>query len=744
MSRSTVTIVKIEGLAATNGSQAALCFPRVPAYGGAEYVQALAAHPRGRGARWNPATGRVTAGEFELRCHDAVDFYVLTWDWYRSRPVPITEVSEDIDASETIWDCLVDPLAVGIASGSELYIGTETITAGGGSTTQITGITRGVAGSTAVAHPAGSDVYDHPPAFIGRVVEVYTVDENGAAPTTEVLRRRGFIQSDPAGRNGIVTFSCGESSVEAKLNPKPAPRYASYSVLRESGQVLWRNVLETEGGGLVAEPRFHASGGYFGETKSGLAIVGAYTGGQWIFELTPAWGDITKLPKGGTEAGPLMLYEFAYSLGDYSPYTSAHPCDIFRNHLASTEAGTNGTYDVGTLLAPEHALGVPDAQIDHTSFDEAKAAALAGVTAKFWYGGPRRESVEDLAMRLFGALGFAVAVTPAGVFVLVTLADVYPGSLTPLTTTELRNPAAWAQTPVSRPVDTIALEVDAGPFGREGVPIPGYEKDAAALYPEGRGVKVGGTQDLTDAPYTSDLFLAENSPGERLLARRVRRLADGITVLDVEASLGAVQDLGLQIGGSVTILAAGLLRDPVTGAIQAEAGDEIRCKVTQYDPDEGQGVARLGLVATATSSKVATISPGATVVSYDHTTKTVTVAADDWSETGDDATTFAAAQSVHLVSVRGVVLSTVAEATIASVGAAAIVLNAHWQDGSGDMDGQSGRNAPSAGDWVVLGSYDNAIAADLLVYAWGADVSPNATSVPSLGAGGAVAYVYGD
>ncbi len=751
-----VAIVTIQGIpdAFTSGAAAKLCYPRVPNYGSlGNYFPVLLDRPGGVGARWDVVGGTASTGQLELLVSDETTWGGLTLPvaWWARTPRPVTEIDPegtDASAATTTISLLHDPANIPeLAIGRYIWIGTETlrVTAHVGLTIIVA---RAQAGSVAVAHPRGSDIYARPPSLIGRIVTISEVDDSTATSSAaEVAIMRGYVASDPVGRNRGFAISVNTASLNARMNDR-----ADWVVFGASVDADGQPYPSIGGGA----PRFgDGTRGYYWIPRWGLVLERYVVDGVSRVEpsaLHGDWGDITDfsaLAEPNQEAWEIIWtgagqHPYGYDDGSFVP--SRHPVDIALNHILSTPAGTNETggasWDLGTILAPDHALGVPVAYVDVAAWVALRDGPLAEAEADdLWYGGSRRETYASFFRRLLGPLGVGVGVGSDGVWRPLALRDVYLGGDTvALTNAELQDPEQWTQDAVSRPADVVEMVSQRGPVGRdEGYPIVSPELDGASLYPRADGVRVGGVEVIDDIPYLSEHWDGGQSWGVRLQNRRMRRLAARVPVVTVR-----VQGSGdIDLGSPVTLHAPGLLRDPRTGAIQAEADAPLRGIVAEYSPIAGRRAARVTVVQTDTDARVARIGPGATVTSYAHGTYTLTVEEDDHSETGDDATTFEAGQVVDLLSSTGVLRSRVASAVIDSVTTDTIVLEDHWQDEAGDMDGQSGRSAPAAGDYVVLARYDETRADDQAIYAWGAGVG-TAGALPTLGVGNEEPYRYGD
>ena len=752
-----ITIVTIEGIPAADGSSAIarFCHPRIPNYATSPtYIPLLSERPQGVAANWRVAKSRASSGRFSLVLRDPAeepDASSFPVNFWKTRGRPVNEVREAITVGETIWTLQEN---AGITVGKHYYVGTETIRATVFASAQMT-CTRGEAASIAKAHEeAGVDVYDYPVVMKGRKVTVYEVDDRTATgPGDEVVSRSGFIAEEFDARNGPLRWECVQSAEDAKSNRKPLARHLGYTIT-EGGTLVFRNPIEEPGGsGLVTAPQFDPASttAYWYAPKYNVMFRGLYSGG-WLFDPMPVIGDPADLP--GTqhgEDGELKVYEVAYTLGDGTPYgyddgvntASRHPIDIVLNHLVSRD-GTNFTglvnWDRATL-GGQHALGVDIANVDIDAFVAAKEGPLAGIESKLFYGGDRSESFRDLFHRILAPLGYVVAQKSTGVYTILSIEDIFPDDTVVAITSEFEtDPDSWVQYPLSAALDQMIVNLDGGPSGKDTVPAVINIPEVADLYPEGRGVIIGGTEPFENAPYTSRLFDSVLATGNLLLARRARRLATKILAVDLVVK-GALYG-AIDIGSKVSLLAPGLIRDPFTGDVQTSDSEPALAMVARYTPDPVNRRANITVLHTDTP-KVGLISPSATVASYAEATKTLTVNADDHSESGDDATTFRTGAKIWLISERGVLLSTVAESEVASTAATSIVLTAHFQDGLGDMDGLAGRNIPTAGDLIVLADFDTSVADEVEKYTYSAGLA-TAIDSATLGAANETPYLFGD
>lgn len=753
-----IVIVRIDGVPAGRGlsSRAALCCPGVPPYatGSDEYYHALADYPSGLGARWDITRQTLTLSQvtIQLMSPEAIRAIDSDWpvEWWALAPRPIGECRGTWAASETTGTTNIVPdVSAGLSAGDYLWIERECVHVDDNSPFTVA---RGQAGTEDVDHVAGADVYDAMPFLIGRKIEIYMVD--GATATSsadERLVASGYVTKEPAGRFGTfdIQAQIGHAGWMLGTNPQ------SYAVARWRDRSAYtmlgpphENYRPDSDGGLVALPRFHDDGATWYFPDEDVVLVATYSASEgWLWSPAPVMGDYADLFKEvDTGTGPaLRAYQVAWSLGDYHPWgydvssvdvPSIHPIDVLLNHLLSTEAGDNYTgstsWDRGSRLASDWAPGVPVGQVNVELMLAVRDGILAGVRADdLWIGGPEKENFAAFTTRLLAPLGMTLGVDATGTYTLLWLGDSYPGELVTLGDSQMGRHAQWTVEGVTRPMHAVTVMCAAGPSHRGGVPIDVTEDDGKVFY-DPRLPDPGGADKIEDAPYLPRNFSDKTAGfGSRLLRSRLRRLATRSVL--VHGSVLPSYRASVPLGAKVSLSAPGLMRNIRTGVKTNAAQSGI---IAESPPEVQPGAAQVTVLLGGESDGRARVGPSARVVSYEHTTATLTVEATAYSP-DDDATRFAEGAEVILVSRRNVLLSTVATATIDSVAPETIVLEAHWQDGSGDMDGQSGRNEPAEGDVVILASYDDSRAEEKEQYGY-------AGAPEGLGAGNEPLYRWGD
>lgn len=756
-----VFILRIEGYATpgdATGTQLAMCAPALPDYAASNYVATmLGSLPSIDGVRWDMAKARVTDARVRWVMRNSDDYPNALFT-----PRPLTLVDEEVDASEKPITLLETVADLGIVAGKILFCGREAWAVESESGRVVT-VVRGAGASEATTHPSRSRVFAYPPVVYGRRFSVAVVERLGSAGSgDEVVICRGYISAEPAAGIILTANWEGMTGLGRGTLLEHRPRITVDVAIYEGDPPSFGGPLlpyDDSNGGAGAVPTFSDDGGLLYLPKSRVVLRWEYaSGASQIDDRATVWGAFSDIIDGLEATGEvtqLEVVEVAWS-GDsrYSPFgyiedpagtpttvVTDHPCDIALNLLLSTVAGDNYTgsysWDRGAKLAPHAAMGVDVAQVDVAAFVRARDGDLAGLRARnYWIGAEPTDIWEEM-QRLFGVLGYTVGTRVDGTVTLLYLRDIYPGQGRTLNGDDLAKAPDWSFGAITNPLDTITAEVGAGPGGDGSVDVTITAEDGTRYYPT-RRVKVGGSEAWKRTPYHWEDAAGIDTPLVRLIARRLRRSALRVPTMRLVFGQNAWASHDL---GDAVVLDNALLPSPSTGA--GGGSEQLSGYIVAYSPDVARRTATVDLIVADSSGRLALYGPTATVVSYDAGTLTLTVEPDEWSDTGDDATTFEAGQAVHLADEHGVLLSTVAHATVDSVTTATIVLDAHWVDGSGNMDGAGGRNEPAAGDIVILAGYDDARDEDKAVYGFTAAVA-TLGDVPLVGTAEDPAYLWGD
>ena len=624
-----VFILRVEGYATPGdptGSQLALCAPAAPDYGGANYIAGvLGSLPRLDGVSWNMGQARVSDGRVRWVIRDQ-DAYPNAL--FAPRPIALTD--EAVDASETAITLNKDCGDLGLAAGELLFCGLETWAVASESGQTVT-VVRGAGDSIAVEHPDRARVYAYPPTVLGRRFSVSIVDRYGATANDEVVIAKGYVQEEPVcgvtlvadwqgitgiGR-GVLIDDVDRISVSVQRTDEGPPHFGVPFVSYDTGASP-----------TVFDSRYSDDGAMLYLEKSGVVVRWEDNGGSGGFVDTRAavWGDLADvLPKSTEETAVISVRELAWS-GDsrYSPFgyitdpsgspttvTTDHPCDIALNLLLSTAAGTNysgsTSWDMGGKLAPHAALGADIGDVDTSAFTSARDGDLAGVRARnYWLGGESTDIGTEMR-RLFGPLGYTVAVQLDGTITLLYLRDQYPGQGTTLDSDDLAAAANWSFGAISHPLNSVVVEVGTGPDGRGGVDLPIDTEDADRYYPT-RRVKVGGTERWKASPYHWEDASGSESPLVRLAKRRLRRGSTRVATARLRLGAAAWQSVAL---GDFVNLDHSLLPKPSTGT--AGITTPLSGFVTSYRPDVGRRTADIEVVVGDDSGRTALWAPSATV-----------------------------------------------------------------------------------------------------------------------------------
>jgi hypothetical protein len=747
-------MVRIQGLPGSGTATIlSYCGPALPAYGSAPaFVVGLSAIPSGGGSEWKPLELRATVGGFTVLLHGDLDTGppLLVLD-----PEPIGYVDENLLPAETAFDVAV---TADLEDGSTLYIEGETVhvTTYDEANARVTVATRAAAETEAGFHLGNARIYLAPPWMTGREVTVLRAPRAAASSAAEVVLRRGHIVTPQQHAGLSITLECDTSVGSLRLERHPR----GYTMDAYLSGLVAGGVYVTPPGfldGVAVLPRYSDDGGYFLLPDAGIVVRGSFgdTTGGWSFERRIVAGDASRLDSAADadRPAPYLGYEVMYTGGIYNPCgyddgtdtPSRAPGVVGLNIWLSTPAGDNyapgGTsYDRGTRMAPHVAVGWPYDRVDIDSFLALDAGPLAGAEAELWLGGPEPESVEDIMRRLYGPYGVTVVITPAGVVRAVYVRDVYVDDDTPDLRDYLELSAAtggeWRQGVQERPLSSVRIVPEVAP-GIAGDPVDATEEGGDDFYPDGP-VGVGGSLTVERAAIRGDLARLRGGPVSRGLARMFRRGALRVVTASVVCTRQAGEDFApgdeIQLSGPLPKA----IRNPRTGA-RIGAGEGIVGLVLSVDPQATRTPMSLLITGMATDRR-SRYSATATVVSYDAGTYTLTVEADEHSGTGDDSALFRDGFVVALVSPTGRLRSTVARATLDGDGGSdTIVLDDHFGDELGDMDGTDGRRAPRAGDLVVYGDYDETIATQQDDEAYLASIT--SSTVPYLD--GDAAYVYG-
>ena len=708
-------IVRIGGLSGDASDEAVgYCGPILPAFASApEYVVGLAALVTGGGGEWSPLELTASLGGFEVVLHrDASGGPNLT----ALTPPPLCTTLTALSSVTNTLDLDVLAVDAGIGVGSRLFIEAETILVDAidGTYPYRLTIERGIAGSRASTHLAGVRVYGEPPHMVGRSVTLSACPVDAASASEEVVIRRGYVQRPQAHGGMSVTLSADTGFGDGRLPRRIQTLSLQLRRSVSSGDIEVLSPPIDYDDGYVHEPIYHADGAHFVVPDLGVVLTADYDSG-WRFRTRLTAGDPADVPEDGTF---VMAFEVAWSGGEYSPFPSRNPADVARTLLTSLD-GTNGAYDVARLATLSARW--PVAQVDEDAFARLRDSILVGAEAEIWLGGQIQESVPDTLRRLLGPYGVTVLLTPSGVVRPVWVRDVVQGDATPDLGGYLARDTAsrWTQEVVERAADSIVLVTELYP-GQSGGTIDLSESSGESLYRDSP-VTVGGTLRVERAALRSSDALTVDSPVNRAAARifaaGALKLGTGNVICTRSAQEAVAHGDEVQIQGPVPVL-----RDPVDGsAIGADRA--LLGLVTRVG--SGMESTDIGLIITGTTStRFARWSASATVVAYDPDTLELTVEAVEWYDdgTGDDATTFAAPYIVDLLTPEGELRSTASAAQVASVATETITLADHWADDLGDMDGDSGRRLPRAGDLVVFGSASEVTAAQLVDWAYLASV----------------------
>jgi len=651
-------ILTIEGIGDPDGGgQTLYCYPEVPSWrdGDTEANAGLAEPPRGISASWDVLKNAVSSGRFTLLLRPyqsggeggPINFQLV-------RPRAATKLAADASVGSSLFEVESESGVSGLAAGSVVYVERETcrvfsVTDGATPLITLTG-GRGYAGSTASAHPKGSDVYLTPPSMVGRRATVYEINlDTASSEADEALILQGYLSSDVASGVHWPTFQAVSEFNKATLNAEPIAVACIY--LRGEDEATYsRPLLGPDTTPDQRTPRFHASGGYWYSPKL-KAVWQAYASetspgsGEWWWTfdndplIAPESGvDVPPSAEGPTTPQPIYQIAWASRNGTYPPFkdssgdTSEHAIDVALNLLTSTEAGTNGDWDLGPSWAFDCSLGIPIADVDTVSAEALKAQMPDVRASEFWLGGDRSESLTSILERLLSPWGVATGRTMSGQYLFIRLRDAYPGSTsTAITSSDVIEADRLKQYTKGRALDSIVLMADPRPGDREGTPQTIRELGARRWYPHNLGSIVGDRQVIREAPYNS-ADLGEDSSAWVLIASRIRRLSDRIAYVDI--SVGPSLFGTIDLGDAVTVSDVAI-RDPRTGDRLTDS-DALTGLVTSVAPDFSRRTMQL-TIAFSDTGKVALISPSATVDSWDAGSYVATCEASDWTASNDVA-----------------------------------------------------------------------------------------------------------
>jgi hypothetical protein len=759
-------MVQIEGVGNSTG-QVYYCYPETPDYATAAYVAGLVEPPPPVSGQWDMVRDTVSTGRFRV----TLDNRYGPVDWAIVRPLPINEIREHITDVETIIDTAKTNTVAGISAGDVLYGERESFkvsTAVGGLTRIETIGGRGYAGSTAVEHDINMDLYNVPPALVGREVIVYETPRTGGADTDEVEVYRGIISTEVAsGIHSWFTFECVTNWRTALLNQKPV----AYRCLPRSSPDGFKVVLyaSVDAVGLPVYYFGNDSGSYYWVKLSGIdAVLEFQLGDVWESESTTSvWGsfdtsgvqdyDVLAWGSAGSGHGWGAAYPILYSAGNYPSFgftpsggayeDSDNPIIIALNLLTSLD-GTNfdtHNYDKGAYegtgaanggLYPNFALGVDKDLIDYAAFEEAYRGRCHGIHAdRFWLGGPEPESMESILFRLFAPLGYVCGTRRDGTWTLLKIGDVYPGESS-TTVDHIINPTDIRHKTMSRALDWIEIQADPGPDGQHTLTVIVDEEDGRVFYPE----HVGQRLNIANAPYSSASYDTADSIQVGLLSAKIHRLAMRVAI--VEFSVGPEFYGDLDLGDKISIYDPAI-RNPETGEY-LEAGEYVYGLVASISGDAFNRTERVVAWIQSISDDLGLMSPSADVVSYDAPTKTFTVTQHAYSRSTDpegDGEKFVADDHIVLVDSHGVIKSgyTIAGgnmSTVQSSTATTVVVDQLLTEAGGAV-------TVNAGDVLVYTYYDEVDAQQIGTYAYDADGGDRTTAAPSLGAAGDDPNIYG-
>lgn len=756
MSERLVHIATIEGIANSTG-QLKFCYRKVPTShaADAEYNAGLAERPSVTSGRWDTVESSLSIGRFNLSFRDRVGF-----NWMQTRPPVVLQCAEEVDDSET--NILVDRDPTSITVGDILYSDRETwkVTAKASSPPSIT-VTRGYGGSTAEEHELGADVYTRPPVLIGRAVTVY---ETPVAGGTETVILRGFVSGEPAmgthyPRISVTNtwrskvFGQGLKDVPVQTVEK-RPDLCQFYVETIGTDTTLRNIIPLGISG--------ASGGYF-EMPNGSVYRANYdaTANLYRFddpEHALVWGEeyvvqddveltldarqILFSPLGGTLGSDVGYYPPFGRLGISGgvPDTGSvqkhdNPFIIVLNLLLTSIDGTNystdtWTYDLGPYsgvtdygMWPEFGLGIPRAQVDLATFEDAVDRYADLHCDRLWLGGSNPEQAWTVIKRILSPLGYACGSNRAGTITLIRLQDVYPGTTSKVLSRD-RNilPGTIGHQTQSRTVDQLTMEIDPGPDHRGQSRYVVTSPDSRKLYPE----QVGVNQKFQDVPYSVNQFIGEASSMAVIVANRIRRLSGSVPI--VMCSTNATGFDEFDLGTEATIYDNAIV-DPTTGSRLTSTDEPLKGQVTNVRTD----YVRRGLevtVAVSDTGNVCLHSPSAAITAYDGGTKTITVTDSVYGGDPSDAEMFATGDKVVICDEHGVKRGADTVSSVAS--ATSIILT-------------TGVGGTVSGDILVYDEWDTVTSTQQESgYGWDADGGAPSTSYPSLGSGGDEPFVYGD
>lgn len=761
-------ILTIEGIGeVTNGDGQLKICTVVPDYAKSdnEYVAGLAAIPRPAGGTWDIENASASIGSWSFSLKPDVG----PVPWFLTRPTPSTSAAEDIAVAETDITMLTDnaPASVPFL----WYCERETVRVTGYvSGTKVATVARGYAGSTDVVHNhAGSDTdpvyasfFATPPKMTGRLVRIFEVDRVGSAVGNETKILQGYIAGEVSSDLHWPTWPVQERFGTAKLNPKPTEIGIYFDIFVE-GESTNSLILNT--GGYFGAPTFNTGGAYFWMPDIGALILGTYSDPSWTLQFPPIFGSIPEFE--GTLVQRAFEVAFADITGvsgtnNFSPFgftpdggsftPSNHPIDIVLNLMVSTTAGTNKTasstsWDRGTLLATDFALGIPIAQIDAAAFASAKLE-LTGVNAtEYFVGNEEPVTFDDEWRRLLGVWGYVVTTQLDGTWTILHLGDQYPDdTTTALTASNMTRAEAWRTSTTGKSIRQVVLQTDPDPDGETHgtVTIPISEVDD--FYPAGNGVVVGGDETWDPVAIKASSMLGGTEPAYQHIVNRARRLVTGFDIRDVVATPALWNTMNR--GDGVT-LKHNAVRDPTTGLAMTSSSTALKGWVAEVRPDLETRETRVKVYLSGTVGNVALHAPSGRVASYDNVNHIVTLDAAQFDAVSDSAE-FTVGDVVVLLDSRYVLRSdngaTYPTFIIDIDENSSHELTTSQTSGgaSGDFRDSGGNDIePADGNIITYALYDELTSAQSTKFASGAKT--DATSgIAELGAADDAPYVFGD